>query len=108
MQNNALITALDAVHAAILSGAINDLGPLADTVEKAALSLSGVSLPQLQIIHSKAARNALCLQSAMKGVRAAQRRVAELRAASTGHVTYDINGQRATLGNVTGTLRQRI
>jgi hypothetical protein len=108
MQNNALITALDAVHTAILSGAISDLGTLAETVEKAASSLDGITLPQLQIIHNKAARNARCLQSAMKGVRAAQRRVAELRAASTGHVTYDNKGQRATLGSVTGTLRQRI
>lgn len=108
MQSDALTHALDAVHAALISGNLNDLGPMADRIGQAASHLSALNAAQLRLIHTKAARNALCLQSALKGIRAAQRRLAELRAASTGHVTYDNKGQRANLGGDTGTLRQRI
>jgi hypothetical protein len=108
MPIDALIRALDAVHTAILAGRIDDLGPLADRISAGSSDLSAASESQMRRIHSMAARNAVCLQAAMKGIRAAQRRLAELRAATSGHATYDQNGQRASLGTAGGNLRQRI
>ena len=108
MQIDALTRTLDAVHAAILSGRIDDLGPLTTAITDNVAHLTTASEPQMRRIRDQAARNALCLQAAMKGVRAAQRRLSELRQVSTGHVTYDQNGQRASLGSTNGMLRQRI
>jgi hypothetical protein len=108
MQIDALTRAMDAVHTAVLAGRIDDLAPLTDMITTASADLTTATEQQMRLIQGMAARNALCLQSAMKGIRAAQRRVAELRAASTGHATYDQNGQRARLGAVAGNLRQRI
>jgi hypothetical protein len=108
MQIDVLTRALDAVHTAILSGRIDDLGPLTDVITHNAAQLATATEPQMRHVRDQAARNALCLQAAMKGIRAAQRRLSELRQASTGHVTYDHNGQRAALGGANGTLRQRI
>ncbi|MGL4309456.1 MAG: hypothetical protein ACRCSU_03130 [Paracoccaceae bacterium] len=108
MQIDTLTRALDAVHAAILAGRIDDLGPLTETITETSANLTAATEPQIRLIQNLAARNAICLQSAMKGIRAAQRRVAELRAASTGHATYDRNGARASLGGADGTLRQRM
>jgi hypothetical protein len=108
MQTETLIRALNAVHSAILSGKIDDLGALTDTISNTVTQLGAAPEPQMRQIRALAARNTLCLQSAMKGIRAAQRRVAELRAATVGHITYDQNGQRTSLGAASGTLRQRI
>ena len=108
MQIEALTHALDAIHTALLAGRIDALAALADTITVNEPYLHGASPAQIRAIHDKSARNALCLQSAMKGIRAAQRRVAELHAARTGHATYDQHGQRASLGGAHGTLRQRI
>ena len=108
MQADALCTALDAVHAAILAGNISDLAQLTQTITDGVDHIAGARPQDMHRIRQKAARNTQCLQAAMKGIRAAQRRLAELRQASAGHVTYDQNGQRASLGAANGTLRQRI
>jgi hypothetical protein len=108
MQIEALSRALDAVHAAIISGRIDALGPLTDVITDNVARLATATEPQMRRLRDQAARNALCLQAAIKGIRAAQRRLAELRQAGAGHVTYDQNGQRASLGNTAGNLRQRI
>jgi hypothetical protein len=99
---------LDATHAAILAGRIGDLDGLTQAMTYHAEDLGMASEAQIRHIRDQAARNALCLQAAMKGIRAAQRRLAELRTARTGHTTYDQNGQRASLGSGALTLRQRI
>lgn len=108
MKTDVLIAALDSVHTAILTGQVTGLTHLTQMIGEEASDLTFATQPELQVIRQKAARNALCLQAAMKGIRAAQRRLAELRQASAGHVTYDQNGQRASLGAASGNLRQRI
>ena len=108
MAIEALSRALDATHAAILAGRINDLGALTQVISDHAVDFGTASQGQMRRIRDQAARNALCLQAAIKGIRAAQRRLAELRAASTGHATYNQNGKRASLGGASSTLQQRI
>lgn len=48
----------------------------------------------LEMLRRKSERNAACLQGAARGIRAAHRRLAEVRKAATGHAAYDVNGQR--------------
>jgi hypothetical protein len=108
MSTPALILALDSVHTAILTGQLTGLAHLTQMIGEEAADLTAATQLELQAVRQKAARNALCLQAAMRGIRAAQRRLAELRQASAGHVTYDQKGQRTSLGTADGSLRQRI
>jgi hypothetical protein len=108
MAVDSLIDTLDSVHVAILSGQIENLDNLTHKIGTDSDDLSSASPQQLHDVRKKAARNAQCLQAAMKGIRAAQRRLAELRQAQVGHVTYDQHGHRATLGATPGSVRQRI
>ena len=61
----------------------------------------------LQLIRRRAERNARCLQAAQRGIKAAQRRLADIHRAAGGLVTYDRSGKRAevTLSRV---LAQRL
>ena len=61
----------------------------------------------LATIHRKAERNGACLLAAQRGVKAARRRLAEIRSTASGLVTYDRKGRRA---EVTGSrnLAQRL
>lgn len=103
-----LSRALDDVYAAIMAGHIDDLAGITETISAGLTNVGRLTASQLRNLQKQAARNAICLEAAMKGVRAAQRRVAELRTANTGHITYNQKGERAALGAVSGTLRERI
>ena len=61
----------------------------------------------LKTIHRKAERNGACLMAAQRGIKAARRRLAEIRSTASGLVTYDRCGRRAevTEGH---TLAQRL
>lgn len=61
----------------------------------------------LAVIRRKAEINARCLLAAQRGVRAARRRLTEIRAASGGLVIYDNKGRRSEVPNST-TLAQRL
>jgi hypothetical protein len=108
MSAEALIATLDSVHAAILAGQIENLDHLTQRIGIDADHLAAATPQQLRSLQHKAARNAQCLQAAIKGIRAAQRRLSDLRQARVGHVTYDQHGHRATLAAAPGTMRQRI
>jgi hypothetical protein len=98
MQNDTMERLLDQMHTAILTADFGALGPLAQALE---LALAGLDRPNqalLQRISHKAARNATCLQAAGRGVRAAVRRLAEVRQNAAGLVTYDGAGKRAAYG----------
>jgi hypothetical protein len=103
-----LSRALDDVYAAIIAGHLDDLAGMAERITAALTNAGRLTASQLRNLQKQAARNAICLEAAMKGVRAAQRRVTELRTANTGHLTYNQKGERAALGMVLGTLRERI
>ncbi len=87
---------LDMMHSAILSAdfaALAALTPNLETAVSAAETARDLAL--LRRISAKANRNAACLLAAGRGVRAAQRRIAELRDAARGFATYDGQGRRA-------------
>ncbi|MEO6300637.1 MAG: hypothetical protein ABIV25_14750 [Paracoccaceae bacterium] len=50
---------------------------------------------ELRIVRDKAQRNAACLLAAQRGIRSARLRLAEMRRAASGLVTYDRMGKRA-------------
>jgi hypothetical protein len=95
MQDNTIDTLLDQMHAAILVADFAALGQLAAALEDALEMLKHPDQHFLQQISRKAARNAACLKAAGRGVRAAMRRVAEVRQTAAGLVTYDGAGKRA-------------
>jgi hypothetical protein len=100
--------ALDEVHAALLDGAFAQLGAMSDQITHLLNTASDLTKAELDAVQAKAARNAALLRAAMQGVRAADRRLGELREAARGHKTYGPKGQRATIADAVGTLRQRV
>ncbi len=87
---------LDQIHSAILIAdfaTLEQLTPALETSMMAAQTMREAGL--LAKIKVKAERNAACLMAAGRGVRAAQRRVAEIRDAAAGFSTYDPRGKRA-------------
>lgn len=98
MQASAIDQVLDRMHGAIL---IADFAALAALTPELETALAGLRQPDqavLQRVAGKAARNAACLQAAGRGVRAALRRVTEVRQATAGLVTYDGSGKRTAPG----------
>jgi ElaB/YqjD/DUF883 family membrane-anchored ribosome-binding protein len=103
-----LAATLDQVRARVLAGAITELAPLTERIEQLLANAGGLSASEAAIIRTKGRQNALALQAAMQGVRAAQRRMAELREAVTGHRTYGPKGERSVVSGMPSTLRQRV
>lgn len=79
-----------------LKDALTDLeSQLADSRSaEAAGSGAPVTVDALAGLRRKAERNAACLKGTARGLRAARRRIAEVRAAATGLAAYDAQGQR--------------
>lgn len=100
---------LDRIHAAVVAGDLVQVRGLAGEVDSLL-----ADLPRLQDqgladrLRAKAARNATCLQAAARGVRAARRRMTEIRAAQDGLATYDGQGKRLDLAQNAGNLTQRL
>ena len=103
-----LETALDAVHAALLEGDLAALGTATSQIDALVGQTETLPGADLVKIRAKAARNAPLLQAAMQGVRAADRRLGELREAARGHKTYGPTGLRAAMAGPAGTLQQRV
>lgn len=90
---------LDAMHRALIAADFTALGQLTPALETALnLAQSSRDAALLHRLQQKAERNAACLLAAGRGVRAAQRRVAELRDANIGFATYDGRGKRSQHG----------
>lgn len=90
------IDLLDQIHTAILNADFARLSSLSVAVETSLAQASPIKDAQtLQKIQGRAERNAACLLAAGRGIRAAQRRIAELRDAKQGFSTYTKSGQRA-------------
>ncbi len=99
---------LDHVYAALRRA---DYGALAGLTERLERELEAPSEKyteaRLAIIRRKAERNAACLLAAQRGIRAARRRLADIRSTATGLVTYDRSGHRAAVSE-SRTLTQRL
>jgi O-methyltransferase involved in polyketide biosynthesis len=90
---------LDQMHSAILRADFDTLGSLSPALEGLLSQLDQIKDKSvLTKIKNKCARNEACLLAAGRGLRSAQRRVAELRGASQGFSTYDGTGKRAQHG----------
>ncbi len=103
-----LLQTLDLVRSAVMSGKLDQLGPLTQDIEALLVNAHHVPEHQVELIRAKASRNAASLTAAMQGVRAAQRRMTDLHEASTGHRTYGPRGARSAVASVATTLKQRI
>lgn len=98
---------LDQTRDALLAGNLTGLADLAGRVETLAQALSGLDRQTANRLQRKAERNASLLQAALRGIRAARQRVAEIGAAAS-LTTYDAKGRREVLGGSTGLLPKRV
>lgn len=86
---------MDQMHCAILAADYSSLGALSPRLEAALVELPAqVDASILRRLRRKAERNATCAQAAARGVRAAIRRLDEVKKNANGLVTYTENGQR--------------
>ncbi len=98
---------LDAVHAALVRADYTGLDALTDAIAADLPALEELrDRAGLIRVQQKAARNAVCLLATQRGLRAARRRVEEIRIARTGLVTYDPRGRRSQPA-LAGRLRER-
>ncbi|MFN3824072.1 MAG: hypothetical protein ACK4GW_04165 [Pseudorhodobacter sp.] len=94
-----LETVLEDVYAALRQGDLPSLAALSLRMEEA---LSRIAHPPeaaaLRRLQDLARRNAACLEASARGIRAARRRLTEIRDARTGTRTYDGKGQASVIG----------
>jgi hypothetical protein len=87
---------LDRTLAALLSGDLATLAALAPEVAAQTDSLAPLPAADARRLQQKADRNARLLQSAARGLRAAQDRLEQITAGPT-LTTYDAQGRKAAL-----------
>ena len=108
-----LEAALDRVHAALLAANFNELPKIVTETEGLLEGLRGLpshlaDTTTATRLRDKANRNSQCLQAAARGLRSAQRRIAEMAGSATALSTYTNRGQRAELGIGPTSLTQRL
>lgn len=103
-----LTQTLDLVQNAVLKGDFDRLQSLSDDIAQIMQTVDVRTEAEARLIRQKASRNAACLAAALQGIRAAQRRLTDLREAATGHRTYGPAGQRTAVAQVPTSLRQRV
>jgi hypothetical protein len=90
---------LDQAYAAVMKA---DYAALDGIDARIAAHLTQMGAPRdaaiLSRLQQKAARNAICLQAAGRGIRSAVRRLEEVRRAKLGLATYDDKGRRVEAG----------
>lgn len=87
---------LDGVHDALLRGNYAVLAALSTDLTAEVAALAGrADAAALAAVALRARRNEICLLAAQRGIRAAQRRLRDIRSAGKSLVTYDQNGRRA-------------
>lgn len=105
----ALADLLDRTHQALRTGDLTTLAALAQDTEAAFGRLDpAMTTADLEALRHRALRNAACLTGALRGVRAARRRLAEIAAAGKGLGTYDRAGRLADPLAATGQMTQRL
>lgn len=100
---------LDAERHAIRNGEFEGLSQLSEKKEKLLdrLEQSDLSAKDLGHLRSKAEANQRLLAAAIKGVRAARRRLEMIRQAAHGLNTYNSQGQARTIGSSVGSFERR-
>ena len=111
MRNTAsdrLSTELDRVYHALRSGKLEGLAAATQMLESELARLDPTDGTDLELLRHKALRNAACLEAAARGVRAARRRLTEIRMIESGSGTYDDKGRRDELPGLSIRLAQRL
>lgn len=98
---------LKEVGSALRQGRLGDLENLTASLEAALADTGPIAPESLLRIRHQAVRNAALLQAAARGVRAARRRIAEIRAIGEGFVSYGPTGERDEASGP-GILTQRV
>ena len=99
---------LDRVYQVLRSGKLEGLAAATQALEAELARLDPLDAAGLDLLRHKAQRNAACLDAAARGVRAARRRLAEIRTIETGLGTYDDKGRRDELPGLSIRLTQRL
>jgi hypothetical protein len=92
--NPSAASLLDDIHQRLLARRYDQLEALSLALERALSAPQNLDAAALKLIHAKAQRNAATLAAVQRGIRAAMRRVVEIRSVSTALVTYDKSGLR--------------
>lgn len=99
---------MDALRAALLSGDLLALAPLEAILTAESRSLAAETpADSLARLRGKAAQNEVLLAAALRGLRSAQRRMAEIEAIQNGFSTYDHQGLRQAHSTAMGDLARR-
>ncbi len=102
-------TTLLRVNRAVTTGDLSALASLAVDIEDDLAAFAGsADAASAQRVRQLATRNAACLDAALRGLRAARRRMADIAAAQAGVQTYDVRGATRRLGGTGTTLTQRL
>lgn len=99
---------LDRVYHVLRSGRLDGLAAATQALEAELARLDPMDAAGLELLRHKAQRNAACLDAAARGVRAARRRLAEIRTIESGLGTYDDKGRRDELPGLSTRLTQRL
>ena len=99
---------LDRVYHVLRSGKLEGLAAATQALEVELARLDPADAAGLDLLRHKAQRNAACLDAAARGVRAARRRLAEIRTIESGLGTYDDKGRRDELPGLPIRLTQRL
>ena len=99
---------LDRVYHVLRSGRLEGLAAATQALEAELARLDPADPAGLDLLRHKAQRNAACLDAAARGVRAARRRLAEIRTIESGLGTYDDKGRRDELPGLPIRLTQRL
>lgn len=98
---------LDKMRAAILAGNLGALAPLGRAAEQLLAEPVPMTQAEAMALREKAAQNLACLAAAGRGIRAAQRRLVEVREAVTGVMSvYDAHGHRAACAAATSLIQR--
>ena len=103
-QTETLTDSLTALHRAQLRGDFRAMTGLTHQIERHLDSgvAQGLDTAALSRLRRLADENAVLLRAAQRGLRAAQRRIAEIRGVTTGLTTYTAGGQRRTNASAAG------
>lgn len=99
---------LDRIYHALRSGKLDGLGAATLALEAELARLGPIDAAGLERLRQRARRNAACLDAAARGVRAARRRLTEIRTIESGLGTYDDKGRRDELPDLSSRLTQRL
>jgi hypothetical protein len=88
---------LDQMGAALQRGALGDLAPLAVAIEAEVAALPALDPRRAEGLRRRAQHNDICLQAALRGVRAAKLRISGIGAGAQ-LSTYGADGRKTQVG----------